>query len=657
MKKQLLTLLIAFFSVSSTFGQEALYIGDELYTELKFIEAIDFYEQALKSKPSLPIVERLANCYRFTKNTEKAEVYYFKAIAYPDCPPVDYYYLGLMMKANRKYDASKQFFLKYAVLEPSKAALAQKMIASCDSAKKWFTETTPYSIRNMKEWNSAYSDFSPIPYEKGYVFTSNGFLLSGKKSKETPIAKDLKTPFFKLVYVTNDTATGRAQVTYLTKLNQKYHDGPASLSKNGDTVYFTRTDVDRKLKEKINNLAIFYSVRTQDGWGLAEAFPYNDLNYSVGHPCISRDGKRLYFVSDKPGGYGGMDIYYCDKKNEQWQLPVNIGSVINTFEDELFPFIDDSGKLYFTSAGHIGMGGLDIFSSEYSNGQWEQPYNMRFPINSSKDDFGWWINVSKTGGFLSSNRPGGIGRDDIYQFEINRPQEQICRLTINIYGTDGAYSTALTDYSLLLVDANGKEIMPELVNKGKSFFVITDNKGPFTLRASAEGYFMEKVAFNVSDLQPLVSGEVTTDITVTDGYKFNMQLDLELHKIVLNKAIVIKNIYYDFNKWNIRKDASIELNKIVELMNDNPAISIQLGSHTDARGSDAYNMTLSQRRAKSAVNYIISKGISANRITNKGFGETEILNRCVNGIECSDEEHQLNRRTEFRVTNISPDIE
>ncbi|MDP2423233.1 MAG: OmpA family protein [Bacteroidales bacterium] len=357
----------------------------------------------------------------------------------------------------------------------------------------------------------------------------------------------------------------------------------------------------------------------------------------------------IIFSSDMPGGYGGMDIYYCTMKEGRWSAPVNLGANINTTENEVFPYLLNDSVLYFSSNGLPGYGGLDIYRVTRTNDKgWSAPENLRFPVNSSYDDFGILLFSNQGNGLFSSSRPGGLGKDDIYAFRLKK--------TIGPTGEQIAEDQQVTQVPILSGFVKDKQtlrpierskvfVVNTLTNKVKVLetdptgnYKVPIQKGVlYMVKAMKDGYIQDCLQLRFSE----------TDTTT----KLSAPRDLLLDKLEIDKVFVLENIYYDFDKWFIRPDAAIKLNKLVRLMSENP-IRVELGSHTDSRGSDEYNIRLSQRRAESAVEYIISQGISPSRLVAKGYGESKLTNQCSNGVPCTPEEQQANRRTEFTVLNF-----
>jgi outer membrane protein OmpA-like peptidoglycan-associated protein len=420
-----------------------------------------------------------------------------------------------------------------------------------------------------------------------------------------------------------------------------YHEGPATFNQEQNVVYFTRSNYLKRKKlgknsDNINNLKIFRAELLDSVWTNLEELPFNSDDYSCGHPSLSEDGRSLYFVSDMPGGSGGTDIYVCilSPDGSNWLTPKNLGPVINTTGNEMFPYFHGVDSLYFASESHNTLGGLDVFFSLKTNKGWSMPTNLNYPLNSSKDDFGFFLdNETHKSGYVSSNR---AGEDAVYHFNINDPTLML-RGVVTIKGKGTPIKNAIVT----------------LYNQIDTLVIMTDEKGSYSTRLHLNtNYKIAASKENYLTQSALLS---------TVGQKVSMEYirNFELEEIVIQKPIIIPNIYYDFDKWAIRPDAAIELDKIVTLLNDNPKIRIEMGSHTDCRGSYKYNDVLSGKRAKSAVEYLISKGIDASRLEYHGYGERVLVNDCAcepnrvgAGADCTKEQHQENRRTEFKVIEV-----
>ena len=437
-------------------------------------------------------------------------------------------------------------------------------------------------------------------------------------------------------------------------LNKGWHDGPVSFNKDFTEVFINRTllykDKGKKDPDHLRThlLKIYVSGRKDGKWSEPVPFFLNSENHSVGHPALSPDGKTLFFVSDMDGGYGGTDLYMCTREGEKWSQPVDLGPEINTEGNEMFPYMADNGDLYFASDGLPGFGGLDLFVTRKINGKWSRPENLGSPVNSSSDDFALVLPGDSASGLFSSNRPGGVGSDDIYSFKKIRIVPKVSPVTEKVPAFVSGYVKDKTTLEPIF----SSTVFLEEEGTGKALVMKTNDKGYFktpvikgksyTVKAIQTGYIEDCFLFGFDSL--------------TKQNDLSLPRDLLLDKLELNKAYRLKNIYYDFDKWNIRKDAQPSLDSLVRLMKEN-SIAIELGSHTDCRGSVAYDQVLSQKRAESAVRYMIAKGIDPSRITAKGYGKSQLLNKCncATGVNCTAAEHQLNRRTEFRILSWQED--
>ncbi|MFH1937866.1 MAG: OmpA family protein, partial [Bacteroidota bacterium] len=394
-------------------------------------------------------------------------------------------------------------------------------------------------------------------------------------------------------------------------------------------------------------LKIYSSEQKESKWANPVAFFLNNDTFSVGHPALSKDGNVLIFVSDMEGGYGGTDLYMCRRENSTWSQPVNMGPVINTFGNEMFPFQAENGDLYFASDGHPGFGGLDILiTRQLADSTWLQPCNLFQPINSSYDDFSLCIAGNNKHGLFSSNRPGGLGSDDLYVFR--RPEEMVpgsMKLEV---------MTCLSGY------VKDKTTLKPIHN-ATVFFLDQETNQSLVLKTDSNGYYRTQVTPGKSHaVKAMQTGYIAdcflfaTD-TISQMANLTAPRDLLLDRLSHDRTFVLENIYYDLDKWYIRPDAQPSLDKLVLLMKENP-VNIELGSHTDSRATETYNNELSQKRAESVVRYMVLQGINPLRITARGYGETQPVNECRDGVFCTEEQHQLNRRTEFKVISWFDDV-
>ncbi|HEY0896592.1 MAG TPA: OmpA family protein, partial [Sphingobacteriaceae bacterium] len=426
------------------------------------------------------------------------------------------------------------------------------------------------------------------------------------------------------------------------------HNGPAVFTASSDTVFFTRADrstAERSKGVTISRKSVYYSVRSNGKWSEPEKLPFNASgSYSVQHPALSPDGRILYFASDMPGGMGGMDLYASMKQTDgTWGAPVNCGANVNSEQDDVFPYVRKDGHLFFASKGHIGMGGLDLFTATGAFNDFTPAENLKSPINSTRDDFGV-LYLDEFSGYVSSNRNGGKGLDDIYRFTITPPAESPERLARTFFAVDGqvtdkASGAPFPGIRVILVNKQtGAEQSGRSDENGRFRFDL-EPEMDYLIRGDNERYFSRQ------------EGQISTR-GVSESTVFNVKFELERSQDQL--LVRLNNIYYDFDKWNIRKDAFRELDRVVTFMNNLPDVKIELRAHTDSRGPAVYNQWLSQKRAESAMAYLKKHQVQAGRLSSVGLGESELLNRCADGSACSRKEHQLNRRTEFKVIKVEP---
>jgi len=646
----LICLLVLGQSVKAQF---ALKQANEQFTLFNYTKAVQLYLQVYKKEPTFEVTEHIAICYRLMDDYQNAETWYATTTAMPEAKAEDFLRYAQVLKNNAKYDEAKTQYTKYYALSPDIPQKQLKVwIAACDSSIYWMKNPRYVDVTNERALNSSQSDWGAVKYNNSIVFTSDRQLKPATqvtKGRQKLLRFDVDPPVDRKEYLWTGNnylhlyqsemngLPDAAKAFDFTTDGTDYHMGAASFTADGNEIWFTLTRVipkQRKDTAAINTirLEVFWSrrVAATDQWSKPVPFKYNNEKWSVGDPSISPDGKTLYFASDMPGGVGGTDIYYSIKDaTDNWQEPVNVKS-INTKGNERTPVLV-SDTIYFSSDGNTGMGGLDIYKAIRKGSDFGTPRNMGYPLNSPQDDFAF-MPTDATTGYFSSNRPGGAGSDDIYSYLL-KPAP-----TFAFEGTvyDKRTNQIIPNSTVTLNKINGKPVTTLSDANGKFTFTLAE-KSNYKLRGEKTGY--------LSDNQTLTTLRADPAVTI--------RKDLFLDKIELNKAIKLENIYYDFDQSYIREDAGDELDKLIKILKENPTIEIELGSHTDSRGNDAYNMALSQRRADAAVQYIVDIGdIDPHRIKAKGYGETRLLNRCKNGVGCSEEEHQMNRRTEFKITKM-----
>ena len=624
--KSFLGLLFLALIVSSCTGYH-IRKGDVYYENYAYNKAIKHYEKAYKKDDNMCLKSRLASSYIQTNNIQKAHEMYEKLVQRPEVKPFEYFNYAKSLMGIGDHEKAGVYFRKYLEAYPEDV-VANMLYAATLSVNDRFRDTTLYTLTPIVTETKA-SSFGVIEYRDGVVFNADKDVFRpGKRSQWTGRS------YLDLYYMEKDEEGNWLDPELLKgDISGPFHDGPATFSADEKTVYFTRSNYFRRKlqtgEENVSNLKIFSAELVDGKWKNLTEFEYNSDDYSVGHPSLSKDGKTLYFVSDMEGGYGGTDLYRCFLEDDNsWGKPENLGPVVNTPGNEMFPFIHEDGSLYFSSDAHNSMGGLDVFITYFTGDEWAQPENLNYPINSTGDDFAFSINRDNRTGFVSSSR---ADIDGIYKFKKHDP-------TFRLFGVARKKGTDIPveGVTVEITNKESHEVISKTSDAEGKFQLALEPESEYLLLCTKEGCFTR------------------TDQIVTKGLKYSEDFfaDFEVEEIVIGKPIVLENIYYDFDKCDIREDAALELNKLVQLLNDNPEIDIEMGSHTDSRGPVRYNELLSSRRALSAVRYLISQGIDPDRLTWKGYGKSQLVNECDGSINCSEEKHQENRRTEFKVTRI-----
>ncbi len=625
-----------------------------------------------------------------------------------------------------------------------------------------------YEITNIEELNSSQLDYCAVPFRNGIVFTS-----TRNSGSVFGCSKDFLSGHYSDLYYAEKDREGSFQSPRLLEgeVNGKYHDGACTFVNGQTEMIFSRNNRKGTNKWGMIDLKIYGGEIKSGLWENVKELPFNSDEFATCHPSSTPNGVWLYFASDRPGGFGGMDIYVVQRKEVGWGQPVNLGSKVNTSSNEIFPFISSEGILYWSSEGFGGMGGLDIYALPISNGEAAIRSHLTAPINSTSDDFAFSTNFEGTDGFLTSNREGGFGKDDLYSWKFLGQKPQMANICVvdektgerildayldlkplsqgingstPIPSTDGisflqmqAMNVAGKEYLVLVPYEDNAALLekPQIgkscdfhypIIAGRKYQVTVDKPGYLPLKRTVTA---EEILTNEEWLIPIrqkppiaMSGEVKdknnhkpipfADVKVINScngkehayvadrqgtftfpmdcncdyevmaskgsyhydyeviYSYDIQCEdenttvlLYLEKEAISKkpepefevgmVLKLEDLYYDYDKFAIRSDASIELDRVVEYMLDHPSLEIELRSHTDSRGTDEYNRVLSQRRAESAVEYIVSRGIQPSRLKAAGYGETQLVNNCRNGADCSDSEHQENRRTEIKVTKFN----
>ena len=707
------------------------------FDNMAYVKAIEKYEKLLEKGIEVDSLKsNLATAYYKVGETASAEPLFRDVVNRGHYSPDDLYYFSQTLKYNQKYEEADEWMDKYRELRSTDSRseiqhqAAPKIFAIVDKER--------YKVEEVN-FNSSKADFGAVVYGDEIIFATGR---NDEKIIRREYAWD-ETPYLDLYGIKKDAGALSSAKLVSRKLSSAFHDGPACFSSDGNDIYFTRNNYSKFVRQSksdivehlgvvnkavpkkstvgVNNLMVMHATKDDEGnWNYPEPLSFNSKEYSCGHPCLSPDNQIMYIVSDMPGGYGGSDIYMLERTENGWGEPVNMGADINTEGEEMFPFAHPNGLFYFCSNGQLTLGGLDVFVAQ-KDSEGYKVKNMGYPLNTSKDDFSFYLEEDGVHGYFASNREGGKGNDDIYRFTIldevtfSKPidgilidkntRQAITNTLVKLVGPDGQeltelltdnaglVSTELEDIPYLTAIVNAPDYFPykERIELGEevSEFEMALIPKPYwgiygnvfllpemtpipevTLLMEAKTGENDKLVSNAdgtfkTKLQPDMDYDLVftkkeyftkrvsySTVGRDTGYvNVNEFIELEMEKAEIGKSIEIE-ILYDLGKWNIREDAATELDDMIQFLNDNPTIKIELGSHTDARGTKSSNQTLSQRRAESAVKYMVDRGIAADRIQAKGYGETRLKNRCADGVPCSEEEHQANRRSEVTIIEM-----
>jgi len=620
-KAKFLLIVVALASGCTTVRMQK---ADKAYGLMQYPKSERLYEKALANREDRGARSRLANAYRQHNAFAQARIHYSQLEAGRLLSGDTALAFGEVLLALGEHQAAAMQFERVLASTPNNARVAD-LLESTRSYAEFYSDTMRFRV-DVLAIPGVVSAFGAVPYK-------NGLLITGEREMDPAKANPWNDRSFLDLYYTepNGATEWREVVQIPGGVNGAYHDGPGVLGGDRRALYFTRSNyVQRRIQKDEGNtshLKLFRATLDEEGkWGDLHEFAFNEEKWSTGHPALSEDGRTLYFASDRPGGSGGSDIWMSADNGTGWGQPVNLGPTVNTAGNELFPTVNGDA-LYFSSTGHHNMGGLDIFETHLQNGEWTTPNNMKAPINTSKDDHSFVLDSTKQAGYLSSDRSG---IDHVYAFNMVD-----LRFTLDA----------------VVEDAEGGYLLP-------SEFVLTnvETGEDIVLEAGADGRFHAPLERNTAyELRARKEGWITGNSTVsTKGLTRSDEIHavVRLDPIKIGSPIAVNNIYYDYDKWEIRPDAAVELDRLAKIFIDNPTLRFELGSHTDCRGTEEYNLVLSDARANSAVDYLIRKGVDPGRITAKGYGESVLVNQCTEDTECSEVGHQGNRRTEFTVIGV-----
>lgn len=634
--------------MSTAFGQEKSDKGgDKKLQKLAYVDAIKTYERIVKKGyVNAEICQKIGDSYYFNANYIKAAEWYKQLFDLSKQPNPEYYYrYALTMKSSGKIEESDKLMKEYVLLKPLQQR-AELLKSNKDYRKLIALNSNRFELQTLSI-NSKNSDFGAAFYKDQVVFTSSRETNGIHKRTHTWTGLPFTSVYSASIDVEGSVSN---PVKFANKLNSKFNESTPVFTKDGNTVYFTKNNFlkGRKGKDSLGIvlLKIYCAQKNKkDEWENIKELPFNSDEYPVAHPALSRDEKTLYFVSDMPGSFGKSDLYQVDINSDgTFGVPINMGKAINTEGRETFPFVSESGILYFASDGRPGLGGLDVFQVDLKNIEKKHAVlNVGEPINSDMDDFSFCINDKTNRGFFTSNREGGLGNDDIYGFIQNKPIIYPCEQQLAGTVFDSQTNEILPGSEVTLFSEDYQVNSTQISNQNGEFnFGYVDCGAEFYIRASKTDYSTDEKKIQI----PNNTGETKTTLAI----------EKTLIPIVpgndLSKVFHIKEIYFDLDKYNIREDASIELAKILEVLLEYPTMKIAINSHTDSRQTYLYNEVLSENRAKSTRKWLIKKGVSSDRLTSKGYGETKLVNNCKDRIECTEEQHQANRRSEFIIISL-----
>jgi outer membrane protein OmpA-like peptidoglycan-associated protein/tetratricopeptide (TPR) repeat protein len=646
MKNIIYSLLLSF--AFGAFAQNTkMNSGNKQSQKLAYIDAIKTYEKIVKKGfVNAEICKKIADAYYYNANYKVASEWYQKALELAnDFNPEYYYRYAISLKSSNQIEESEKYMAKYVSVVPehNRAQILKKEKNYKENIK---LNSDRFEI-NTLSINSPNSDFGGSLYKDQLVFSSSRESKNIYKRTHTWTGLPFTTLFSGIISSEGLVAEPKK---FAKSLDSKYNESTPVFTKDGKTVYFTRNNfLKGKTGQNIEGSVLLKIYRAylneKQEWDKIIELPFNSDNFQVAHPALSPDEKTLYFASDRPGSIGNSDIYKVEIKSDgNFGEPENLGKTINTEGRETFPFISESGILYFASDGRPGLGGLDIFQVDLNKiNKRNSVLNIGAPINGTMDDFSFCINEATNRGFFTSNRDGGLGNDDVYGFIQNKPIVYPCEQQLAGIVLDKQTNEILPGSDVSLFSKDHQLISTQISNqKGEFNFGYVDCGSGFYIRASKIDYSTDEKEIQI----PNYSGETKTTLFIE---KTNIPIGPGTD---LSKVFHIKEIYFDLDKYNIRTDATIELAKILEVLLEYPTMKIAINSHTDSRQTNSYNDVLSNNRAKSTRKWLIKQGIAADRLTAKGYGETKLVNNCSDGVECTEEQHQANRRSEFIVISL-----
>ena len=655
MRKIILAITLALLQLGYAQSEkEALKKAAQYYKNLDYVQAINAYESiAKKGVEPQELLENLGNAYYYNADYQQANKWYAKLFEGKDTKtnkpfnikPEYYYRYAQTLKTVGDYDNSDKIMDKFVELVGKQDTRAALFLKNRDYQAEIKRNSGRLEL-NLLKINTKKSEY-------GTAFYGDNIVYATSKSGFLKRRSDWTGDNFYSLYEANTDSLKATKKAKLNGINTKFNESTAAFTKDGNTMYFTRNNfINNEVKTNGDQtvlLKIFKATKDKNGkWGDVQEMPFNSNIHSVAHPALSPDGKYIYFSSDMKGTLGSSDIYRAKILKSGYGKPENLGDRINTSGRESFPFISDDNVLYYSSDGFPGLGGLDIYAVKLDEegNPITKPVNIGRPANSAEDDFCYVINSQTKIGYLTSNRPEGKGSDDIYSFYEHTPLHFTCQYSLSGVVKDADTKQIIPMAKVTLWGANNTLLEETTADANGNFTLLyTADCGDLQLllKSEKEAYKSGQQSIALNGNQKVTAEVLLTPIPATP--KIEVGTDLA-------KVLKIENIYFDYDKANIRKDAAEQLAKIVAIMKEYPTMKVDVRLHTDSRGSDKYNLALSERRAKSTIKWIVSHGIKKNRITGKGYGETQLVNGCANDVPCTEEEHQANRRSEFIIVQF-----
>ncbi|WP_418513965.1 OmpA family protein [Corallibacter sp.] len=638
--------LVCLFCNVNTFAQIGkIEKANAKYDKYDYIDARQIYLKVVDNGyRSAEIYRKLGDTYYFNSEYSGAAKWYYNLInEFPsDAVTTDYFRAAQCLKSIGEQDEANKLLDVYKS-KGGKAIAIETYKNVADTLFEKGVQDKLFEIEKIGV-NTGYSDFGPAFYGDHIVFTSSDESIKNFENQSADLSGWDNQPFLDLYQATVDDELNVVDAIALKgDVNSEYHESTAVFTKDGNTMYFTRNNfINGKKgrdKDHVVKLKIYKATKSGDRWENVKELPFNSDSYSIGHPALNPEEDRLYFASDMPGTLGMSDLWYVDILGDDiYTKPVNLGDTINTVARETFPFISSENNLYFSSDGHAGMGGLDIYVTKITNKGFGEIATFGEPINSLKDDFSFIIKEGRIG-YFASNRDGDEGSksDDIYQIW------ERCEITIQGPIKDEVTGDVIPNAEVTLLDSSNNEIDKLVVGEDAVFSFKLDCDQQYIIRAKKEGYNPREEIIETPKNPKAIEMPIVLNMPMTLKSTDPCPPD------DLGCRLTLQPIYFDYDKSDIRPDAEIELAKILVALNEYPKLKIHIESHTDSRGRDAYNLKLSERRAQSTLQWFYDKGVSNSRLSARGYGESQLINQCENGVECTEEEHQLNRRSMFII--------